>query len=276
MGSGGTMDEVLRQVIEHVRDKYYGKYRGFVASNEDPEHRGRLRLRVPSILGTEETSWALPCLPFGGLAGQGHFMIPEPEAQVWVEFEEGELSHPIWTGTFWQADGDAPVDLDGDQPLKRTIKTPSGHTLEFDDTEGEEKLRLEHPQGASLSIDENGTIALTDANGATLVLDADASEAVLRDSHGNTLTMSSSGSTLEDSNGNQIEMAGAGVTVTGQQIVLNGSQVMLGGQGGEPIIKGQSFLTMFMTHIHPTSMGPSGPPIPQGEASSLSSKVLTS
>jgi hypothetical protein len=88
--------------------------------------------------------------------------------------------------------------------------------------------------------------------------------------------MEASGTTLEDSNGNKIEMAASGVTVTGQQVVVKGTQVMLAGQGGEPIIKGQSFLTLFATHVHPSAMGPTGPPIPQGEMSSLSTKVLTS
>jgi len=79
-----------------------------------------------------------------------------------------------------------------------------------------------------------------------------------------------------DKNGNKVEMAAAGVTVSGQKVVVKGTTVMLAGEGGEPIIKGQSFLTLFATHVHPTAMGPSGPPIPQGEMSSLSSKVLTS
>ena len=61
----------------------------------------------------------------------------------------------------------------------------------------------------------------------------------------------------------------------GQKIVVQGSQVMLGGEGGEPVIKGQSFLSLFMTHIHPTGAGPSGPPVPQGEMSTLSMKVTT-
>jgi len=71
-------------------------------------------------------------------------------------------------------------------------------------------------------------------------------------------------------------MASAGINVSGQKIVIKGSQVMLAGDGGEPIIKGQSFLTLFATHVHPTAMGPSGPPVPQGEMSTLSQKVMTS
>ncbi|MDX8391062.1 MAG: phage baseplate assembly protein V [Mariprofundaceae bacterium] len=272
------MQDLLQKIAHRVQNTYYGKYRGFVSDNEDPEHRARLRLMVPSVLGEEITGWALPCMPFGGLADQGQFTVPEPTAQVWVEFEEGELKHPIWTGTFWQQDGDAPVQLDADAPSKRAVKTQSGHFLEFEDKEGEEFIHLEHKQGASLEIDKNGTVALTAANDAVLTLDADANEAVLEDANGNVLTMNSSGTTLEDSNGNKIEMAAAGITLKGQKIVVNGSLVTLGGQSGEPIIKGSSFLTLFATHIHPTTVpgAPTAPPIPQGEVSALSSKVMTS
>lgn len=270
------MQELIDQLINQVSNKYFGKFRGFVADNADPEHRGRLRLKVPSVLGDEITGWALPCLPFGGVAGQGLFTVPENNAQVWVEFEEGNLSHPIWTGTFWQQDGDAPAQLDGEVPDRRVLKTPSGHMLEFVDTADEEMINIQHAAGATINVDKNGSIALTDTQGAVLKLDADAGEAVLEDANGNTLTMSSSGTIVEDSNGNKVEMAASGITLQGQKIVVNGSQVTLAGQGGEPIIKGQSFLSLFMTHIHPTGVGPSGPPVPQGEMSTLSSKVLTS
>jgi len=217
-------------------------------------------------------------MPYGGLAGQGMFMIPDIDAQVWVEFEEGDLHRPIWTGTFWQQEGDVPEDAVREEPTNRMIQTKSGMSLQFDDADGEEQLRIQHPTGAEMVIDPNGSIALTDAKGCTVTLDADAEEMLIEDSNGNSMLMGSSGTTVKDSNGNQIEMGSAGITVKGQQIVLNGSQVMLAGQGGEPIIKGQSFLTMFMTHIHPTAApgAPTAPPIPQGEMSTLSMKVMTS
>jgi len=272
------MQDLLQKIAHRVQNTYYGKYRGFVVDNADPEHRGRLRLRVPSVLGDTETAWALPCMPFGGMQNQGLFIIPETGAQVWVEFEEGELAQPIWTGTFWQQDGDAPVQLDGDAPSRRALKTPSGHYLEFEDKEGEEYIHLEHKQAASLDIDKNGTISLTDTSGGKLTMDAEASEIVVEDANGNTITMNSSGTTVKDSNGNSIEMAGAGITLKAQKIVLNGSMVSLAGEGGEPIIKGQSFLTLFATHVHTTTApgAPTSPPIPQGEMSTLSTKVMTS
>lgn len=270
------MEETVLRLAKAIDQKRYGKYRGFVVDNADPEKRARLKLRVPSVLGDQDTDWALPCLPFGGLADQGMFLVPEVDAQIWAEFEEGDLQRPIWTGTFWQQESDVPSEAALEQPTTRLLKTPSGHILQFDDEKDKEKISLQHAtKDAEIVIDENGSVVLTDDQGATVTLDADAGEIVVEDANGNTLTMTSSGTTVEDANGNKIEMAASGITIEGQQIVVKGSQVMLGGQGGEPIIKGQSFLTLFATHVHPTGVGPSGPPIPQGEMSSLSSKVLT-
>jgi len=271
------MQETLIRLARYIDEKRFGKFRGTVTDNKDPQKRGRLKLSVPSVLEGQESDWALPCLPYGGAGQQGLFMIPEVDAQVWVEFEEGDIHRPIWVGTFWQQQSDTPEEAALDEPTTRMLKTKSGHILQFDDADGEERFYLFHPKGAEMEIDNNGTIALTDAGGSKLILDADAGEIVITDSNGNTMTMASSGTTVEDCNGNKIEMASSGITVKGQQIVLEGSQVMLGGMGGEPVIKGQSFLTMFMTHIHPTTapFAPTAPPISQGEMSSLSTKVTS-
>jgi len=269
------MDELISQVARQTAEKRYGKYRAFVTNNKDPEKRGRLLLKVPSVLGDDDSDWALPCLPFGGGAGYGLFLVPEIGAQVWMEFEEGDVQRPIWVGTFWQQGGDVPADASRDEPLTRLLQTPGGHILQFDDESGKEKFRLHHPSGAEVLIDQDGVIALTDATGATLTLNAKDGKILIEDANGNSLIMSGTGTTVEDANGNVIEMTPSGVTVKGQQVVIQGSQVMLGGAGGEPVIKGSSFLTLFATHVHPTAMGPSGPPIPQGEMSALSTKVLT-
>jgi uncharacterized protein involved in type VI secretion and phage assembly len=269
------MDEAIAQIAQTVRDKYYGKYRGFVVDNDDPEKRGRVKVRVPSVLGEAVSGWALPCMPFGGLTDQGLFLPPEVGAQLWIEFEEGDVSHPIWVGTFWQTENDTPTEAALNPPTTRLIKTPSGHLLQFDDKSDEERIVLKHMQEAKLEIDSNGSIEITDAGGATVKLDAENNTLNITDHNGNKIDMSSSGTVVEDSNGNKIEMAASGINVKGQQITVEGTQVLLGGAGGEPLIKGQSFLTLFATHTHPTGVGPSGPPIPQGEMSSLSTKVMS-
>ncbi|ATB39032.1 phage tail protein [Cystobacter fuscus] len=271
-------DELLVQLTRQVREKYYGKYRGFVVDNEDPEKLGRLRVMVPSVLGEEPSPWALPCMPFGGLAGQGWFLLPEVDAQVWVEFEEGDVRRPIWTGTFWQKSADVPEPAAKTPPTTRLLQTPGGHVLQFDDEPDQERLLLHHPSGAEVSLEPKGSIALTDAEGATVVLDAEAKTLRIEDSHGNSVQLGSSGVLVEDANGNRIELGSSGATVSAQKVVVEASQVMLGGSGGEPVIKGQSFLSLFATHMHTSGPpgGPTSPPIPQGEMSTLSMKVTTS
>jgi uncharacterized protein involved in type VI secretion and phage assembly len=272
------MEELLAELVEQVRSRYYGKYRGIVVDKADPQQIGRVQVRVPAVLGEEVALWALPCLPHGGLADQGLFSVPEPGAQVWVEFEGGDLEQPIWTGTFWQSPGDAPADVQQDDgPSTRLLTTAAGNKLIFEDKDGEELIRLEHPSEASIEMNPEGGIVLTDSAGATLTLDAEGSRVLLEDSNGNSLIMSSSGTTVEDANGNRIEMAASGITVEGTTVVVQGQQVMLGGQGGEPLIKGTSFLTLFATHVHTTTAPgtPTSPPIPQGEFSSLSTTVMS-
>lgn len=267
------MEEVVARIAAEQQRRYYGKYRGFVDDNADPDQLGRLRLRVPSVLGDAVTGWALPCLPYGGLDGQGSFFIPDISARVWVEFEEGRLDAPIWVGTYPRADVPPPADGQKEPPTTRILQTATGHKLQFDDEEGAEVLRLTHANTASeLAMTEDGNTVLTDEAGSRLTLDAAAGEVVLADANGNTLTMTASGTTVEDSNGNKVEMGPAGVTVSASaQVVIEGATVAVGGQGGEPLIKGTSFLTLFMTHVHTcTAPGaPSSPPIPQGEMSTL-------
>ena len=226
------MEETIVRLAREVAEKRFGKYRGFVVDNADPEKRARLKLRIPSVLADQDSDWALPCLPYGGL----------------------------------------------DQPTTRMLRTHSGHIMQFDDADGEEQFRLFHPSEAEMIIDPDGTISLTDASGAVLKMDAANNEIVIEDANGNIMTMDSSGTRVEDANGNVIEMAAAGITAEAPKIVLKGSQVHLGDEGGEPVIKGQSFLSLFATHIHtvaPVVGGPTSPPIPQGEASTLSTTVKT-
>jgi hypothetical protein len=79
---------------------YFGKYRGKVENNLDPMMLGRVQVSVPAVLGEGTLSWAMPCVPYAG-NGVGFFMIPPVDANVWVEFEGGDIDYPIWSGCFW-------------------------------------------------------------------------------------------------------------------------------------------------------------------------------
>jgi hypothetical protein len=104
------------------RGMYYGKYRGTVMNNIDPEFRGRLLVQVPDVFGINISSWALPCIPFGGLQS-GAYVVPPLKSQVWIEFEQGDPDYPIWVGGFWGNMQDVPV------TTKASVAPPPGQNI---------------------------------------------------------------------------------------------------------------------------------------------------
>ena len=80
--------------------QYFGKYRGKVTNNLDPNNLGRIQVSVPAVFGDFDLNWAMPCVPYAG-SQNGFYAIPPVDANVWVEFEAGDPEHPIWTGGFW-------------------------------------------------------------------------------------------------------------------------------------------------------------------------------
>ena len=187
------LERLVAQLMTKMERRIYGKYRALVIDNEDPELLGRLKLSAP-VLGKDNVSgWATPCVPYGGDANQGMFFIPEPGAGVWLEFEEGDIQRPVWVGCYWsKPDGKSevpkPNDVEGVEdgdvqtpPTRKIIKTLKGHTLQFEDKDGEEFI--------------------------TLIQQTDGDEK-------NVITLSNSGITVTDFSGNKIEMTETGITMT--------------------------------------------------------------
>jgi hypothetical protein len=82
------------------QSRYWGKYRGLVDSVEDDDNLARLIVRVPAVYGNDLSPPALPAVPFAG-PGYGLLALPRAGDGIWVEFEAGDPSHPIWTGCWW-------------------------------------------------------------------------------------------------------------------------------------------------------------------------------
>ncbi len=256
--------DLLESTIRAQQTRYWGKYRAFVSDNQDPETRGRCKLTIPSILGETISDWALPCFAYGGAAGFGVVAVPPVGAQVIAEFLEGDASSPMWTGAFWRTSDEPPEEFTGSsEPTAKVHKTESGHVLVFEDKDGEEHVTLRSSAEAVLEMDPNGSFELSDSAGARVTLDAEGNEIRIEDANGNSMVMSSSGITLTDSSGHSIATSAGGIDVKATTITLEGSSVALGGAGGEPLVKGTTFLSLFNAHTHPcTAPGsPSGPPL---------------
>src|SRR4051812_20807581 len=91
--------------------RHYGKHRGTVTDIGDPRNQGRVKVNVPGILADVDSGWAMPCAPYAG-DGTGFFAVPPVGAHVWVEFEAGDPSRPIWSGCWWPS-GSLPKDEAG-------------------------------------------------------------------------------------------------------------------------------------------------------------------
>lgn len=142
---------------------YWGKYRGKVADNRDPAGLGRIKVQVPGVIG-DTVLQALPCVPYAG-PQVGFFMIPPIGANVWVEFEGGDLDRPIWTGCFWGdgAQENTKPPTDAHSPDVKVLQTDK-LVLILDDQNGRltAKLKASADKGGgqtiSLVMDDRGIV----------------------------------------------------------------------------------------------------------------------
>lgn len=82
------------------RKEFFGKYRGIVTNTNDPQNMGRIKARVPAVTGDCETGWCMPCLPYP-VSNNGISFLPPVGSCVWIEFERGNASYPIWVGCWY-------------------------------------------------------------------------------------------------------------------------------------------------------------------------------
>ncbi|MEZ6242093.1 MAG: phage baseplate assembly protein V [Phycisphaerales bacterium] len=163
-------------------ERFYGKYRGVVSDNADPEKLGRVRARVPEVLDSEQTGWALPCSPYAG-AGEGSFATPPVGAGVWIEFEAGDVSRPVWTGCWWGR-GQVPTNNAGggagDINLK-VIRSNKGLMVTMDD--GSQEITVSDSNGSNVLTIEVSAGKITVKGAQKAVVEAPQIELVENASH---------------------------------------------------------------------------------------------
>jgi uncharacterized protein involved in type VI secretion and phage assembly len=151
--------------------KYYGKYRGVVVNNVDPEQRGRIQAIVLDVSGPSLTSWAMPCFPVAGLQ-TGLFAVPMIESGVWIEFEQGDPDYPIWTGCFIGTAAEVPMMARLVPPAVPgiTLQTLGQNGITISDVPGPTGgILMKTTTGAMLSISDTGII-ISNGKGAVITM----------------------------------------------------------------------------------------------------------
>jgi uncharacterized protein involved in type VI secretion and phage assembly len=154
-----------------TENRYLGKFRGSVVNNIDPLQRGRLQAMVPDVLGSVPSSWAEPCVPFAGIQA-GLWSVPPISAGVWVEFEQGDPEHPVWTGSWWGSAAEVPALAMAVPPAIShvLVQTTAQNTISVSDAPGPAGgLLLKSSTGAMIMINETG-ITISNGQGATIML----------------------------------------------------------------------------------------------------------
>jgi uncharacterized protein involved in type VI secretion and phage assembly len=183
--SDDSTEGLVYQTAEQQQSRLFGKYRGQVMDVDDPKAAGRLKASVPEVLHDGQTTWAMPCVPFAG-NGHGLALLPRVGDGVWIEFEAGDPSRPIWSGCWW-------ADVEGlPSPAGATVcvlATTPGHKVVIDEDANE--IVVTHPRGAEVKLTAS-EISLTIG--------------------GSEITLTGTELTLKGGNG-QVKLSASGVSV---------------------------------------------------------------
>jgi uncharacterized protein involved in type VI secretion and phage assembly len=137
---------------------------GLVTDVDDPDGLGRVQIELPWYAdGYRE--WARVAHFYGG-DQVGSTWVPEVGGEVLVIFGHGDLRWPYVLGCLY-----SPVDLPPESRTAgsdiRTVRTPSGSEITFDETNGVVELKTK--TGASLRLEESsGELTLEATSKITL------------------------------------------------------------------------------------------------------------
>lgn len=228
-----------------------------VKENADPDSLGRVKVQFPwQVEDDVTTPWIRIVTPHGG-ADKGFHFIPEIDEQVLVGFEGGNAEHPYVLGSFYTGNA-KPEEFATETNDAKVIRTRSGHTIELNDTDGEEKINIYDNEGSiitfntqekSLYIQATENLELSAKNIKMIAeenIELQAQGEVKTASEGDTSIISQSNLQLQSSSDTTIKGSGnveveatADATIKGMNAIvegqtsaeLNGTQAKVNGSG---------------------------------------------
>lgn len=259
---------------------------GIIEDNNDPLFKGRCKIRVfgkfdgkvnnesdgEFIIPTENLPWAIPSNnTFGGsTSGAGNFSIPKKNSIVRVTFDNGKIYTPIYHNN---------LNYSNELIEKISESYQNSHVLVYDtafninetgdNTREGEHIKILFTENEGLMIDYGTTEGQNIINikpDNSLEIKNPNGDSVVMLNDGN-ITFTHSGKFIVNSD-NNTEINCKNAIVNCENVKLNAStethvnspRIKLGEQAAESIMKGDTFKTIFDSHIHPTGVGPSGPP----------------
>ena len=124
--------------------------RAVVSNNQDPDGLGRVQVQFPWQMekGTT-TPWIHISTPYGG-GEKGFYFIPEVDEEVLVGFEGNNVEKPFVLSAGYN--NAAKSNFDPAENNIKAIRTRSGHTIELNDTDGEESINIYDKEGTIITF----------------------------------------------------------------------------------------------------------------------------
>jgi uncharacterized protein involved in type VI secretion and phage assembly len=153
-----------------------------VTNVNDPETRGRVKLKFPWLDEKQESDWVRLATPGAG-PGRGFMALPEVNDEVLVAFEHGDINRPYVLGGLWNGKDKPPLSdaVKAGKVERRSFKTRAGHSITLGDAQGKgtieiltaggQKLILDDQKPGKVSISSSGDLELK-AGGGSLTITA--------------------------------------------------------------------------------------------------------
>jgi uncharacterized protein involved in type VI secretion and phage assembly len=140
--------------VQRQVNRIYGVVIAIVTNNQDPEGRYRVKVKYPWVMDSNPlhtdnpdqmsfvSNWARIANQMSGSGiGQnfrGAYWLPEPDDEVLVMFEHGDIRHPIVIGSLWNGydkpiHDNSPTGPQTGRNNFRSWRSRSGHMLTFQD-----------------------------------------------------------------------------------------------------------------------------------------------
>lgn len=165
-------------------DDYIGQqftwYTGIIEDIDDPLILNRVKVRCigfhsddKGVLPTADLPWATVIMPNTAASYQGVGANHHLEVGSWVVgfFRDGTSAQdPMVMGSIaTQENGvkDIPVESQLNPPSNKVYRSKAGHLIEIDNTEGTERINIQHKSGSYILFKDDGTIEL---NGNTKII----------------------------------------------------------------------------------------------------------
>lgn len=157
------------RIPDGLGGRFYGVYPALVADVRDPDGQGRVKVRLPWAPdpgGSAYEAWARLATLMGG-NNRGSWFVPDPDDEVLVVFEGGDVRRPYVIGGLWNGSDSPPETMDGGgQNEKKVLCSRNGVRVTLDDASGRESLTLETPGGQKVTLSDGpGQVEIIDSNG---------------------------------------------------------------------------------------------------------------